>query len=230
VNPQAELRAFAGDLWIVDGPPVRFAGVPIPTRAIVVRLSGGSLWVNSPVEVSPHVLEAIRTLGPVTDLVAPTMLHVWRLQNARGLFPGAQLWGPRKLPKRYSIPDLHPIGELPAAWSRDLDAMVFEGSAAIEEVEFLHKPSRTLIMADFIQNYADLKSGPLLRFLLKLAGVANGGTPLDLKLTFFDRRRARASLETLLSWDFDRLIVAHGVCLEAGAKPFVERAFSWLKA
>jgi hypothetical protein len=85
-------------------------------------------------------------------------------------------------------------------------------------------------MADFIQNYADLKSGPLLRFLLKLAGVANGGTPLDLKLTFFDRRRARASLETLLSWDFDRLIVAHGVCLEAGAKPFVERAFSWLKA
>ena len=40
---------------------------------------------------------------------------------------------------------------------------------------------------------------------------------------------ARESLEKLLSWDFDKLIIAHGICIEKDAKPFVERAFRWLK-
>ena len=40
---------------------------------------------------------------------------------------------------------------------------------------------------------------------------------------------ARESLEKLLSWDFDKLIIAHGICIEKDAKPFVERAFRWFK-
>jgi hypothetical protein len=36
---------------------------------------------------------------------------------------------------------------------------------------------------------------------------------------------ARRSLEKLLSWDFDKLIIVHGVCIEKDAKPFVKRAF-----
>jgi hypothetical protein len=40
---------------------------------------------------------------------------------------------------------------------------------------------------------------------------------------------ARESLEKLLSWDFDKLIIAHGICIEKDAKPFVERAFQWFK-
>jgi hypothetical protein len=31
--------------------------------------------------------------------------------------------------------------------------------------------------------------------------------------------------EKLLAWDFDKLIIAHGGCIERDAKPFVERAF-----
>ena len=43
-----------------------------------------------------------------------------------------------------------------------------------------------------------------------------------------NRDLARRSLEKLLSWDFDKLVIAHGVCVEKDAKPFVERAFRWL--
>lgn len=46
---------------------------------------------------------------------------------------------------------------------------------------------------------------------------------------FADHRDlARPSLEKLLSWDFDKLIIAHGACIETNAKAFVERAFQWL--
>jgi predicted metallo-beta-lactamase superfamily hydrolase len=55
-----------------------------------------------------------------------------------------------------------------------------------------------------------------------------GGVPLDIRLSFTNRELARRSLEKLLSWDFDKLVIAHGVCVEKDAKPFVERAFRWL--
>ena len=51
---------------------------------------------------------------------------------------------------------------------------------------------------------------------------------LDIRLSFIRRNLARQSLQKLLSWDFDRLIIAHGPCIETGAKAFVERAFRWL--
>jgi hypothetical protein len=69
-------------------------------------------------------------------------------------------------------------------------------------------------MADFIKNHPITKGEPLRNGLFKLAGVAypHGGI----------------ALERLLSWDFDKLIIAHGICLEKDAKPFAERAFRWL--
>jgi hypothetical protein len=71
---------------------------------------------------------------------------------------------------------------------------------------------------------------PLRNALFELEGVAypDGGVALDIRLSFTDRNLARRSLEKLLSWDFDKLIIAHGVCIEKDAKPFVERAFRWL--
>ena len=88
-----------------------------------------------------------------------------------------------------------------------------------------------LIAADFIQNHPIEPDKPLLNALWRLAGVAhpNGGVPLDIRLSFTDRTLVRRSLEKLLLWDFDKLIIAHGVCIGKDAKPFVERAFRWLR-
>ena len=52
----AILQEFAENVWIVDGPPVRFLGMLFPTRMILVKLSDGSLWVNSPVSTEPEIL------------------------------------------------------------------------------------------------------------------------------------------------------------------------------
>ena len=40
---------FAQNLWMIDVPPVRNFGIPLPTRMIVIKLTDGALWVNSPV-------------------------------------------------------------------------------------------------------------------------------------------------------------------------------------
>jgi hypothetical protein len=87
-----------------------------------------------------------------------------------------------------------------------------------------------VILGDFIQNHPMAEGRPLLNAFFKLAGVLypDGGVGFDIRLSFTNRILARRSLEKLLSWDFEKLIIAHGVSIEEGAKPLVKRAFRWL--
>jgi hypothetical protein len=212
------LQEFGPDIWTADGPPVHaFGPVVLPTRTIVVRLDDGALWINSPVAATRSEMDMVAQLGPVRYLVAPTPLHVWRLPSWKAAFPEAQLWVPDELGDKP-----------PAEWARDLDQVIFRGNLFLDEIEFLHKKSRTLIFADFIQNYPAQPRRPWLNALMSLAGVLGGGVPRDIRLSFFGRSLARSSLRRILCLDFDKLIVAHGACVESYAKAFVEKAFRWL--
>jgi hypothetical protein len=229
------LQAFADDIWIIDGPPVRDFGVIFTTRMIVVKLSDGSLWVDSPVSVSFDTLKRITELGPVRYLVAATPRHVWRLEAWHMLFPEAELWVARTTPLTLKKGDLlftGTLGDTPnPGWEDDFDQLAFKGNSLIEEVLFFHKESHTVILDDLIQINPIMKGKPLHNALLKLGGVAypHGGVPFDIRLSFTNRNLARRSLEKLLSWDFDKLIIAHGECIEKDAKSFVEQAFHWLR-
>jgi hypothetical protein len=210
------LQEFGPDIWIADGPAVSVLGpLTLPTRMVVVRLRDGSLWIDSPVEVTGAEARQVALLGNVRYLVSPTPLHDWRVAPWKEVFPDAAVW------KR-------PFEAPPAAWAADLDYFAFEGSVFLSEVEFFHAKSRTLIMTDFLQNYPKVARRPFLNALTRAAGVQGVGVPLDIRLSFVRRKRARVALNKLLTWDFDNLIVAHGACVRGGAKALVERAFLWL--
>ena len=95
-----QLQVFADNVWIVEGPRVRDFGFMFTTRMTIVKLSDGSLWVNSPVSLPFDTLKRITELGPVRYLIAATPRHVWRLEVWHTLFPEAQLWAPRTTPLR----------------------------------------------------------------------------------------------------------------------------------
>ena len=79
-------------MWIVDGPNVRDMGVMFTTRMTIVKLSDGSLWVNSPVSVPFDTLKRITELGPVRYLVAATPRHSGGLEDvAHALSRGSAL-------------------------------------------------------------------------------------------------------------------------------------------
>jgi len=233
-STMAQLENFAKDLWIAKGPDVRDLGILWTTRMVIVKLHDGSLWVDSPVYVQSDTLKRVISLGPVRYLVAGTPRHVWRLANWHSLFPEAELWASRPSPLTLGKSQLAFTRVLeddpPKGWLEDLEQMVFKGNPLIEEVIFRHKRSRTVILDDLIQNHLEVKGHPFRNAVFKLAGVASpdGGVPLDIRLSFIHRDLARQSLDKLLSWDFDKLILAHGVCIEKNAKDFVKSAFQWL--
>lgn len=229
-----ELQAFGEDLWIVEGPLVRDSGVWFTTRMTVARLPDGSIWIESPVPASFETLQRMSDLGPVQWLLAATPRHVWRLDAWHTLFPKAQLWtSPHTLftLQQGRLPLTGTLGdEPPRAWGDVFDQLIFRGNPLLDEVVYLHRPSKTVIMGDMIQFNTRLEGHPLQDFIFRMSGIAPGqaGMGVDMRLTFLDRAAARRSLQRLLAWDFDKLIIAHGPCIEADAKGFVERAFRWL--
>jgi len=224
-----KIEPFAGNIWTASGRVVRAFGFPFQTRMIVVKLRDGSLWINSPVISTQREADSIAELGPVRYLVSPTPMHSWRVRDCANFFPDAQRWGPPRV--RFGV-DTFPytlMDRPPPTWSDDFDQIVFRGSFVLNEVYFLHKASRTLIVADFFQNYDARQHGWPLVMLLKMLGVLGGGVPVDVKLSFIaGRARGRASLQKMLTLDFDKLIVAHGDCIQSGAKQVIARAFSFL--
>lgn len=119
----------------------------------------------------------------------------------------------------------------PASWANDLDQMVFEGNPLLSETLFFHRAGRTVILDDLIQIHPLTPGRPLRNALVRFGGVAApfGGVALDMRLSFIYRKRAAQSLDKVLSWDFDKLIIAHGPCVERDAKRFFARAFRWLR-
>jgi len=218
----------------VDGPNVRDFGLMFTTRMVIVKLPDGSLWLSSPVSVPFDTLQRITELGVVRYLVAATPRHVWRLEAWHTLFPEAELWASRTTPftlKKDHLSVTGILGDVPhQGWAEDIDQLAFKGNRLIEEVVFFHKQSRTVMLDDLIQIHPTVKGKVFRNALFKIEGVAapNGGVGLDMRLSFTNRTLARRSLDRLLSWDFDKLIIAHGMCVEKNGKRFVERAFSWL--
>ena len=231
----SELRPFGENIWTAEGPMVRDMRAWFTTRMTVVKLSNGSIWIESPVPVSDDILEEISELGPVKYLVAATMRHVWRLDNARTQFPDAQLWVCRRTRMTLQHGELPITGILtdtpPPDWANDFEQLEFKGNPLLSEVLFYHNKSRTVIIGDLIQSNKKIKGKPLSNFIFRLGGILypKGGVSRDIRMAFTDRDLARQSLKTLLTWDFDKLIIAHGDCIETDAKSFVEQKFDWLK-
>jgi hypothetical protein len=99
----------------------------------------------------------------------------------------------------------------------------------LNEVVFLHRHSRSLIIADLAFDF-----GPDTHWLLATIMKLNGGwgrfSPSRFtKSMMKDRTAVRASIDHILSWDFDRVIVGHGDNIETGGRDIVRRAFEFLQ-
>lgn len=225
------LTALGHGLHLLDGDPLRFVGIPFTTRACLVELAEGGLWIHSPVALTPARVQAVRDLGELRHIVAPNHVHHLYVGPWAEAFPEATLWADRDLPRKR--PDLrfdHVLGdEAEPAWAQSLDQLRFEGSFFLAETVFLHRASRTLIFTDLLQNHDPAADGWFWRSVKRAAGVlAPGGAPNDWRLTVNDRAAARRARDRVLAWDFERVVFAHGDIVEQGARAWVEGAFAWL--
>jgi hypothetical protein len=229
----ALLRPMGPGIWIVDGDEVRMLGIPFGTRMTVVKLGSGGLWVHSPVAPSPERVAALAGLGPIEHLVAPSNFHHLYLEPWLEHAPAAKVWAAPGLPERYPKRRFDEVlgDEAPDAWRSDVEQVVFAGNWLLVEVVFFHRPSRSLVITDIVQNHEPTADGWLWRTLKRINAIQapKGGVPLDFRLTMRRRSVARAARDRMLEWPFEQVILTHGRCITTDARAHIERAFAWLR-
>ena len=232
----ATLVPIAENIWIVDGDNVNFHGFPYPTRSVVVRLKNGGLWIWSPIELSDRLRCEVQIIGRPAHLVSPNKIHHLFLGDWHAAFPDAELWGPAStIRKRSDLPFRSPLtDEPPDAWVGQIDQSWVRGSFMMDEIVFLHLPSRTAILADLSENFSSkwlLENWtPWQRSLARLSKIVegNGYAPLDWRLSFMRRRTLREAKAKVLNWNPRKIVMAHGEWQPENGSAFLARAFKWM--
>jgi len=234
--PLNTLKPVAENVWLVDGPIIHFGPkllrFPFPTRMTLVRLSGGKLFVHSPTELSPALRDQVKRLGAPRWIVAPSRIHYWWITQWHTAFPNAEIYvAPRVRTQAGARIDFHCTAinrgsSLP--WSGEIDTLLVAGRY-LTEAEFFHRPSRTLILTDLIENFEPSKLNWPRRLLARLGGILapNGSMPRDMRLTF-SRQVLRDAVEKMLAWNPERVILAHGRWFDRDGAQELRRAFRWL--
>jgi hypothetical protein len=240
-EPVNTLKPVVDNIWIVDGPEIRmgypylpFFKLPFPTRMTVVRVEDGGLWVHSPTPLTGALAAVVDALGRVAFLVAPSLLHFWWIGDWKAHYPQARAYaapGARiRAAKHFTGFDADLTDEPPPEWRGAFEQVLVPGDYMTEAV-FFHRASGTLILTDLIENFEPGRfSKRWLRWACQWAGCCDpdGKAPFDLRSTFLRHRDSvRSALRTMLEWQPERVILAHGRWYPQNAVAELKRAFRW---
>jgi hypothetical protein len=225
---EAPLEKLDEDLWIASRSFRLWIG-DIGTRMTVIRI-GEELLLHSPVPLDASIQGALDGLGQVRWLVGPSKVHHLYLGDYVRAYPAAELCGaPGLAEKRKDLAFHHVIDEnWVSPWHGELLHHLFRGAPAINEVVFFHPASRTLLLTDLAFNapYGPENRAKVFHWLVGATG--RFGPHRIVRAMIRDRAAARESLEAILGWDFERVVVTHGSVLESGGRASLERAFAFL--
>ena len=222
------LREVGPGLWVHEA-SLRFMGMEAGRIMNVVQLEDGGLFVHSPAPLDEPLRAGLAALGEVRFVVAPSRLHGYlSMPEWREAYPGAeQFGGPGLAERRKKLKLDGELGdEADPRWAAVLDQAPFRGNRLLPEVEFLHRPSRTLILADLAMNFGP-HSPPASRLLARTSGMYERLRPTPFfRAATRDRAAAQRDIRRILEWDFDRVIPGHGAIWETGGKDALRREWA----
>ncbi len=229
-------KPVAEGVWIVDSGPISAFGLSLPVRMTVIRLGNGDLWLHSPTRYDDALRAELERHGRIRHLVAPNIAHWMFVRDWQQRCPDAVTWAAPSLRERGQVKKSgvrldRDLGDAPPPeWSGEMEQVVVPG-VGFAEVAFFHKPSRTLILTDIVQNLEPEKLPTIMRQVARLNGVLapNGKAPTYLRLILRAKRRAAAAaVERMLAWNPERVIFSHGRWFERDGAAALRRSFAWL--
>lgn len=234
-DPIDTLKLVGPECWVVDGPAIRFYGMPFSTRMTVVRLADGAVWIHSPIRLTETLGATIRALGPVKALIAPNWIHYAYVNDWAKAFPQAGVWAAPGVVERAKSRGmtLRVDHGLDAAdpWAGEIRTLLVKGSPVHREAVFFHRRSQTLILTDLIESFEPRRLPWWFAAVTRLAGIAHptGKMPPDMRMTFrCGRADLRSAVETMIGWAPERVIVAHGRWFARDGVAELRRAFGFV--
>ncbi len=214
------LESVGEEIWTAAA-PLALAGAEFGTRMTVVRLADGGVMLISPIELDDALATEIDAIGPVRAVVAPNAFHHFYFAAVAKRYPEAACFLAAGTEEKLGddAPTFATLGDEPEPlWKDVLDQLQVEGVPMTNEVVFLHRATKTLVLTDLCFHF-DPPPGGWTGLFLRLAG-ARGGVKVSrlMRFSMKDEDAVRGSIARILEWDFDNLVVTHGANLIGGAK------------
>lgn len=232
----ASLSRVTNDIWIVDDKPINAAGLELPIRMVVVRLSNGDLVLHSPVRYSPLLRHELERLGAIRFLLAPNIAHWMFLADWQRELPQARTFAARGLSQRRQVRAAgiridRELGDVsPEEWSADLQTVAVNAPMFCE-IELFDKRSQTLILTDLVQNLDPARLSAMNEAAANVLGISrpDGKAPVYLRLLLrLGGRSVRSAAERLVSLAPERVIFAHGDWFRRDGTERLRQSLRWL--
>jgi hypothetical protein len=221
----------SNQIWILEY-PIRFGGMDLFARMTIIRLENGDLIVHDPCRIDAAMKQEIDAVGTVKYIVAPGNFHHLFVTDFQQRYPLAETFlCPGLERKRADIPFDWILGNRPdPRWQEVIEQVVIQGTRIINEVAFFHKPSKTLILVDLLENIGDdyqHRAGLWLRIWWKLVFKMwnHPKAAPEYQMGWGDKAVVKKGLEKILSWQADRIILAHGELIDTNVDEVLHTAW-----
>jgi glyoxylase-like metal-dependent hydrolase (beta-lactamase superfamily II) len=220
-----KLLPVAQDIWLAQYPQ-RLLGIDFGRNVTIIRLGDGSLVIHSTAPFDSHDLMAIRELGRPGWLLDATLFHDTYAKEGCRAFAKIPYFAPRGF-KQIAEVTTQPLDVPPPEWAGQLDVLGLEGIPKTREHVFFHRASRTLIVADLLFHFPAESRGWtrfFVRNIMRLPRLV--GVSAFLQLMVKDKAAFTRSLEQIMQWDFERIIVGHGDVVSVNAKALLRQTLA----
>ncbi len=212
------LKSLAPNLWLLSY-PLKTLGVDLRRNVTLIRLESGQIIVHSTAPFTAEDVAAITALGEPTWLLDTLLRHDTFAEEGRAAFPNAAYLAPEGFSEELPFPTANLLPP-PPEWENEMAVASIEGAPDFSEVVLLHRDSGTLIVGDLIVNFPG-KHSLWENLFLRIATVGGKHAPgvtFPFKKAIEDKPAYAASMQEILGWDFDRVIVGHGVPIATDGK------------
>lgn len=229
------LKAIAKDVWGQEADIKLPLGMRMPGRATIMRAgNSGELAIYSPLPIDDELAKEIESHGEVRFLIAPNLVHWMYLAAAKQRFKKAKVYAPPGLEKKLKgAVDFEPLptnGHVKEI-GEGLRFALVEGSPKMNEHILLHEESRSLMVGDLLFNIHQTNSLGMKLFLIFLSRAWKKPAQSSFwKALTKDRAACARSIDDMLTWDFERVVVTHGDVIEHDARAVARDCLKWMSS
>lgn len=211
------MKQLAENIWVLPY-SLKLLGADLRRTVTVIRLGSGELVIHSTGPFTPADVADIKHVGKPGWLLDVMLRHDTFSKHGHETFPDIPFLAPEGFSKVVKFPT-GPLIPAPAAWGDEFQILRLEGIPSMQEHVFFHSLSRTLIVADLLFNFRS-ESSAWTRFLVLCAvgSIHHPGMSRPFRFAVKDKTAFQRSVQSLMKWDFDRIVVGHGEVIETDGK------------
>src|SRR5579859_4770853 len=183
----------------------RFGALEFPHAVTVMRKHDGGLIVHSPAKIDNATREALKSLGGVSTIVWPSWWHDLYLRAWAHAYPDAHLFvAPDLRSKVAGMSNARLLSESSDV-DADVDIIAVDGlNVWFDEYVVMHRPSKTLVVADLVVNVGADQPFPTSVFFALMGARSGPFIPWFYRTVARDKKRLRSQLDRISALDFER--------------------------